>query len=294
LILISQKFHSDWLDVFTIKTIVNTGPYASKLFLNNDKYRRIRLSGVALMMIKKSVVAMLFLAWWGFQPACFFVIQRLPGNRNISFQTPKIIRRNAIHGTRITNRVMKIFSLSVFSLRKMRRACPEYTVWQHDRGGDERGLEFSVSARMTTGPVVAWRYDGTAPMMINEFGDSATTQSLTDPLWHASVSTLGWRVDTQYGDLRPWAQISYNQQFGENQWKSQFGMPQTPAPAQNGSWMDVTVGTDMPFNTHMAAYASLAQGSTPPPVRSFYTPWASAQIFRVVTFLNVTITSRIQ
>ena len=97
-------------------------------------------------------------------------------------------------------------------------------------------------------------------MMINEFGDSATTQTLADPLWHASVSTLGWRVNTQYGDLRPWAQVSYNQQFGENQWKSQFGMPQTPAPAQNGNWMDVTVGTDMPFNTHMAAYASLAQG----------------------------------
>jgi uncharacterized protein YhjY with autotransporter beta-barrel domain len=40
-------------------------------------------------------------------------------------------------------------------------------------------------------------------MMINEFGDSATTQGLTDLLWHASVSTLGWRVDTQYGELRP-------------------------------------------------------------------------------------------
>ena len=122
------------------------------------------------------------------------------------------------------------------------------------------GWNFPVSARITTGPVMSWRYDGSTPMMINEFGDSATTQTLADPLWHASVSTLGWRVNTQYGDLRPWAQVSYNQQFGENQWKSQFGMPQTPAPAQNGSWMDVTVGTDMPFNTHMAAYASLAQG----------------------------------
>ena len=58
------------------------------------------------------------------------------------------------------------------------------------------------------------------------------------------------------------AQISYNQQYGENQWKSQFGMPQTPAPAQNGNWMDVTVGTDIPFTSHMAAYASLAQGRT--------------------------------
>ncbi len=53
------------------------------------------------------------------------------------------------------------------------------------------GWNFPVSARITTGPVVAWRYDGTAPMMINEFGDSASTQALTDPLWHASVSTLG-------------------------------------------------------------------------------------------------------
>lgn len=84
------------------------------------------------------------------------------------------------------------------------------------------GWNFPLAGHVTTGPVVAWRYDGTTPMMINEFGDSVTTQALTDPLWHASVSTLGWRVDTQYGELRPWAQISYNQQYGENQWKSQF------------------------------------------------------------------------
>ncbi|MBS0864610.1 autotransporter domain-containing protein [Enterobacter mori] len=122
------------------------------------------------------------------------------------------------------------------------------------------GWNFPLTGNITTGPVMAWRYDGTAPMMINEFGDSVTTQGLTDPLWHASVSSLGWRVDTQYGDLRPWAQVSFNQQVGENQWKSQFGMSQTPAIAQNSSWMDVTVGTDMPFTTHMAAYASLAQG----------------------------------
>ncbi|STJ77901.1 lipase [Escherichia coli] len=65
--------------------------------------------------------------------------------------------------------------------------------------------------RFTTGPVAALHYDGTTTSMYNEFGDSTTT--LTDPLWHASVSTLGWRVDSRLGDLRPWAQISYNQQF---------------------------------------------------------------------------------
>lgn len=76
------------------------------------------------MMIKKSVVAMLFLAWWGFQRGCFFVTQHLPGNRNISFQTHKVIRRNAIHGMRITNRVMKTFWLNVLRLRKLDQGLP--------------------------------------------------------------------------------------------------------------------------------------------------------------------------
>ena len=53
------------------------------------------------------------------------------------------------------------------------------------------------------------------PVTVNAFEDTTTTQSLTDPLWHASVNSLGWRVDTQYGDLHPWAKISYNQQTEE-------------------------------------------------------------------------------
>lgn len=122
------------------------------------------------------------------------------------------------------------------------------------------GWNIPLIKSVTTGPVAVWHYDGSTSSMFNEFGDGPPSPNFTDPLWHASVSSFGWRVDSRFGDLRPWAQISYNQQFGENQWKSQYGMPQTPAPAQSGSWMDVTVGTDIPFNTHMAAYASLAQG----------------------------------
>ena len=53
-----------------------------------------------------------------------------------------------------------------------------------------------------------------APVTVNAFEDTTTTQSLTDPLWHASVNSLGWRVDTQYGDLHR-AKISYNQQTEE-------------------------------------------------------------------------------
>lgn len=65
------------------------------------------------------------------------------------------------------------------------------------------GLNIPVTRNTTTGPVAAWHYDGSTPMMYNEFGDNGSPTSLTDPLWHASVSTLGWRVDTRLGDLRP-------------------------------------------------------------------------------------------
>ncbi|MGX5149801.1 lipase, partial [Enterobacter hormaechei] len=77
------------------------------------------------------------------------------------------------------------------------------------------GWNFPVAGHFTTGPVMAWRTDGAPSAPVNAFEDTTTTQSLTDPLWHASVNSLGWRVDTQYGDLHPWAKISYNQQAEE-------------------------------------------------------------------------------
>lgn len=57
------------------------------------------------------------------------------------------------------------------------------------------GWNFPLYEQVTTGPVAALHYDGTTTSMYNEFGDSTTT--LADPLWHASVSTLGWRVDSR-------------------------------------------------------------------------------------------------
>ncbi len=57
----------------------------------------------------------------------------------------------------------------------------------------------------------------------------------------------------------PWAQISYNQQFGENIWKAQSGLSRMTATNQNGNWLDVTVGADMLLNQNIAAYAALTQ-----------------------------------
>lgn len=121
------------------------------------------------------------------------------------------------------------------------------------------GWNIPLISNVTTGPVAVWHYDGSTTSMYNEFGDSATTMQYSDPLWHASVSSLGWRVDSRFGDLRPWAQISFNQQFGENVWKSQSGQYRLTPANQYGNWMDVTLGADMLLNAHLAAYATMSQ-----------------------------------
>ncbi|SCB82978.1 autotransporter domain-containing protein [Kosakonia oryziphila] len=121
------------------------------------------------------------------------------------------------------------------------------------------GWNIPLISSVTTGPVAAWHYDGSTTSMYNEFGDSATTMQYSDPLWHASTSSLGWRVDSRFGGFRPWAQISFNQQLGDNVWKSQSGINRLTATNQYGNWMDVTLGADMLLNPHLAAYASLSQ-----------------------------------
>ena len=141
------------------------------------------------------------------------------------------------------------------------------------------GWNFPLTSSVTTGPVAQWRYDGSPGFMWNESGDTITTTSLTDPLWHASVSTLGWRLDSHtWLGIRPWAQVSYNQQFGDNQWKAQSGFNRTPTALQDGSWVDVTVGADMLLNSHLAAYAALSQADNMPTgVNYFYTMGVSAR-----------------
>nr|WP_242634741.1 autotransporter domain-containing protein [Atlantibacter sp.] len=121
------------------------------------------------------------------------------------------------------------------------------------------GLAIPVHEKITTGPVASWHWDGSNTSMFNDYGDSMTHQGGGDQLWHASVSTLGWRVDSSFGKVRPWAQVSYNQQFGDNVWKAQSGMHAVSASNQYGNWMDVTVGADMPLNKNLAAYASFSQ-----------------------------------
>lgn len=87
-----------------------------------------------------------------------------------------------------------------------------------------------------------------------------SSQALQTPLWHTSVSTVGWRLDyASAGYFRPWAQVSYNYQYGDNSWKTQAGPRINAASLQDASWRDVTLGADMPLGKNVAAFASVSQ-----------------------------------
>lgn len=121
------------------------------------------------------------------------------------------------------------------------------------------GWNIDLPGNFTTGPTAKYSWDSSSTGIYNEYGDSAVGPRFTDQLWHASVSTVGWRVDSSLGYLRPWAQVSYNHQYGENLWKAQSGMRANTASGQDSNWMDITVGADMPISKNMAAFASMSQ-----------------------------------
>ncbi len=127
--------------------------------------------------------------------------------------------------------------------------------------GISMGWNFPLSRRVTTGPVAALHYDGSTSSMYNEYGDSATTLALTDPLWHASVSTLGWRVNSQFGDVRPRRKSAITNSLGKYL-ESAVRLSRMTAGNQAGNWLDVTVGADVLLNPHMAAYAAFSQRKT--------------------------------
>ncbi len=129
-----------------------------------------------------------------------------------------------------------------------------------DTSGMGVGINIPLTKMVSTGPTATLRMDGNSASIYNEYGDSVITPNFSDPLQHANISTLGWRVNYNLGDVRPWAQISYSRQFGDNQWRAQPGMNLSASPVGlEGSWRDVAVGADMPLGHHLAAWASLSQ-----------------------------------
>ncbi|WP_343553114.1 autotransporter [Pantoea sp.] len=112
------------------------------------------------------------------------------------------------------------------------------------------GWSMPVSEATSTGPVAQFAVDdSTLSCPKCERVDSNNAEH---------IASLGWRVDSTFGWISPWAQVSYSHLVNE----------ELPSPTRdraddlNGrenNWVDVSVGANMPLGQNMAAFASFAQ-----------------------------------
>ena len=127
------------------------------------------------------------------------------------------------------------------------------------------GWDFPVGTLLTTGPVAQYALDYSSVDGYQEQGNSSTAMRFDDQNYHSQIGALGWRVDSQLGWLNPWAEVSYNHQFGDNVWRAGGGLKSTQTSftrdtaEQDSNWVDVTVGAHMPLGDSVAAFASVSQ-----------------------------------
>ncbi|MDT0177596.1 autotransporter [Enterobacter sp. BRE11] len=109
------------------------------------------------------------------------------------------------------------------------------------------GWEMPLGASLTTGPVAQYA-PATAPLSCPQCNFSRD-----------DVATLGWRVDTRLGAIAPYAQLSYSYQPGDSLIEESRDRSPVDATAREASWVDVSVGAQMPLNHNVAAFAAFSQ-----------------------------------
>ncbi|WP_084089752.1 autotransporter outer membrane beta-barrel domain-containing protein [Erwinia oleae] len=127
------------------------------------------------------------------------------------------------------------------------------------------GWDIPLGSVLTTGPVAQYALDYSEVSGYQEQGSSSTAMRFDDQNYHSQVGAVGWRLDSQFGWLNPWAEVSYNHQFSDNVWRAGGGLKSTQtsftrdSAGQDTNWVDVTVGAHMPLGDAVAAFASVSQ-----------------------------------
>jgi len=129
------------------------------------------------------------------------------------------------------------------------------------------GWDFPLASWLTTGPTLQYALDYSKVSGYSEQGDSSTAMRFNDQTYHSQIGAVGWRVDSRMGWVNPWAQVSYNHQFGDDVWRAGGGLKSTQisfsrdTAQQDTNWVDVSVGANVPLGEDVAAFASLSQSA---------------------------------
>jgi len=127
------------------------------------------------------------------------------------------------------------------------------------------GYDFPVTSYLTTGPMAQFAWDYSNVSGYSEDGNDSTAMRFNDQTYHSQIGALGWRLDSKFGLFNPYAEVSYQHQFGDDVYRAGGGLKSTQtsftrdSASQDKNWVDVTLGANMPLTDQVAAFATVSQ-----------------------------------
>ena len=127
------------------------------------------------------------------------------------------------------------------------------------------GYDFPLTSSLTTGPLAQFAWDYSNVSGYSEDGNDSTAMRFNDQTYRSQIAALGWRLDAQLGVVNPYAEVSYQHQFGDDVYRAGGGLKSTQtsftqdSASQDKNWVNMTLGANVPLTEQVAAFTSVSQ-----------------------------------
>ncbi|NGX88894.1 autotransporter domain-containing protein [Rahnella sp. Lac-M11] len=127
------------------------------------------------------------------------------------------------------------------------------------------GWDFPILPVLKTGPVAQYSWDYSSINGYSEQGSTSTSMRFGDQTSHSQIGALGWRVNAELGIVNPYAQVTYDRQFGDKTYTATGAIKSTrthfsrTTGEQDDDWVDMTVGANVQITHSISAFAAVSQ-----------------------------------
>lgn len=128
----------------------------------------------------------------------------------------------------------------------------------------QSGWTLPITENLSTGPVASYALDYGRVGGYSENSDSSTAMRYSDQTTHSQIGAVGWRIDSKQWVVNPWAQVSYNHQFGDTDSTVRAGLKSTrtsferSVEARDKNWLDLSLGANVPLGETVNAFAGVS------------------------------------
>ncbi len=127
------------------------------------------------------------------------------------------------------------------------------------------GWDFPILPVLKTGPVAQYSWDYSNIDGYEEKDNNSTSMRFGDQTSHSQIGALGWRLNAELGIVNPYAQVTYDRQFGDDTYTATGAIKSTrtrfsrTTGEQDNDWVDMTLGANVQITDNIAAFAAVSQ-----------------------------------